>query len=141
MNKCKTKKVEEQMLNKEFQEAYLIFENNPSQENQTTLNVLRERTKKLYEEKVYGIITRSGARWHEHGEKNSKYFFLTWKNKIIPKKHIRKLRMIRMITTDPFEILYQILAAPLVKRIEKPFVIFYLNALFSSVFGVWCPLV
>ena len=29
-NKCKEKKLEEQMLNKEFREAYLIFENNPS---------------------------------------------------------------------------------------------------------------
>ena len=71
MNKCKEKKAEEQMLNKEFQEAYLIFENNPLQENQATLNVLRERIEKLYEEKVEGIIVRSQARWHEHGEKNS----------------------------------------------------------------------
>ena len=58
MNKCKEKKAEEQMLNKEFQEAYLIFKNNP-QENQATLNALRERIEKLYEEKVEGIIVRS----------------------------------------------------------------------------------
>ena len=61
MNKCKEKKVEEEMLNKEFQEAYLLFENNPSQENQATLNVLRERIQKLCEEKVEGIIVRSRA--------------------------------------------------------------------------------
>ena len=67
--------MEEEMLNKEFQEAYLVFENNPSQENQATLNGLRERIEKLYEEKVEGIIVRSRARWHEPGEKNSKYFF------------------------------------------------------------------
>ena len=47
MNKWKEKKVEEQMLNKEFQEAYLIFENNPSQRNQRTLNVLQECIEKL----------------------------------------------------------------------------------------------
>ena len=64
MNKCKKTKLEEQMLNKEFQVAYLNFENNPSQENQTTLNVLRVRIGKLYEEKVEGIIVRSRARWH-----------------------------------------------------------------------------
>ena len=29
----------------------------------------------LYDKKVEGIITRAKARWHEHGEKNSKYFF------------------------------------------------------------------
>lgn len=74
MNKCKEQKAEEDMLNKEFQEAYFIFENNP-QENQATLNVLRERIEKLYEEKVEGIIVRCRAHWHEHGEKNSKYFF------------------------------------------------------------------
>ena len=70
------------MLNKEFQETYLIFENNPSQENQATLNMLRERIEKLYEEKVEGITVRCPARWYEHGEKNSKYFS-TWKNDII----------------------------------------------------------
>ena len=104
VDKCKEKKLEEQMLNEEFQEAYLIFENNPSQENQTTLNVLRERIEKLYEEKVEGIIVRSRARWHEHGEKNSKYFFNLEKRNHI-KKHIRKLRLSGVITTDPFEIL------------------------------------
>ena len=101
MNKCKEKKLEEQKLNKEFKEASLIFENNPSQENQTILNVLRERIEKLYEEKVEGIIVRSRARWHEHGEKNSKYFFNLEKRNHI-KKHIRKLHMSGVITTDPF---------------------------------------
>jgi len=90
MNKCKEKKADEQMLNKEFQEAHSIFENN--QENLATLNVLRERTEKLYEEKVEGIIVRSRARWYEHGEKNSKYFFNLEKRNHT-KKHIRKLRM------------------------------------------------
>ena len=105
MNKCKEKKLEEQMLNKELREAYLIFENNPSQENQTTLSVLQERIEKLYEEKVEGIIVRSRARWHEHGEKNSKYFFNLEKRNHDIKTHIRKLRVSGVIATDPFEIL------------------------------------
>ena len=67
-------------------------------------SVLQERIEKLYEEKVEGIIVRSRARWHEHGEKNSKYFFNLEKRNHI-KKHIRKLRMSGVITTDPFEIL------------------------------------
>ena len=29
---------------------------------------MRERIEKFYEEKVEGIIVRSRARWHEHGE-------------------------------------------------------------------------
>ena len=66
--------------------------------------MLRERIEKLYEEKVEGIIVRSRARWHEHGEKKSKYFFNLEKRNHI-KKHIRKLHMSGLITTDPFEIL------------------------------------
>ena len=49
------------MLNKEFQEANSIFEKIPSQENLTTLNVLREGIEKLYEKKVQGILVRSRA--------------------------------------------------------------------------------
>ena len=64
--------MEEQMLNKEFQEVYPIFDKIPSHENLATLNVLRERIEKLYEEKVKGILVRFRALWHEHGEKNSK---------------------------------------------------------------------
>ena len=67
--------MDEQMLNKEFQEAYLFFEKISSQENlATSLNVLRERIEKLYEEKVQGVLVRSRELWHEHCEKNSKYF-------------------------------------------------------------------
>ena len=33
MNKCKEKKAEEQILNKQLQDAFVIFQNNPSQEN------------------------------------------------------------------------------------------------------------
>ena len=93
------------MLNKEFQEAYSIFEKIPSQENLATLNVLRERIEKLYEEKVKGILVIFRALWHEHGEKNSKHFFLTWKKRNHIKQHARKLRMSRVIKTDPFETL------------------------------------
>lgn len=54
--------------------------------------------------KVEGIIIRSRARWHEHGEKNSKYFLNLEKQNNI-KKHIRKLFVSGAISTDPFEIL------------------------------------
>ena len=58
----------------------------------------------LYEKKVEGIIVRSRARWHEYGEKNSKYFFNLEKRNHT-RKHIRKLRLSGVSTTDPFEIL------------------------------------
>ena len=60
--------------------------------------------KHLYEKKVEGIIIRSCARWHEHGEKNSKYFLNLEKRNHV-RKHIRKLRLSGVISTDPFEIL------------------------------------
>ena len=59
----------------------------------------------FYEEKkVEGIIARSRARWHEHGEKSTKYFLSLEKRNHI-RKHIRKLNLSGVITTDPFEIL------------------------------------
>lgn len=42
--------------------------------NLATLNSLKERTEKYCKEKVEGTILRSRARWHEHGERNPKYF-------------------------------------------------------------------
>ena len=51
-----------------------------------------------------GIIVRSQARWHELGERNSKYFFNLEKQNQI-KMHIQKLHISGVITTDPFEIL------------------------------------
>ena len=75
INNCKEKKAEEQILNNQLQDAYVIFQNNPSRENSAALNVVQERIEKLYEKKVESIIVRSRACWHEYGEKNSKYFF------------------------------------------------------------------
>ena len=75
MNKSKQRKEKEKLLNIEHHEAYVSFQNNPSQENLAALNVVKENLEKLYEENIEDIIVRSRARWHEHGEKNSKYFF------------------------------------------------------------------
>ena len=58
----------------------------------------------FYEEKVKGIIIRARARWHEHGEKSTKYFLNLEKRNHI-KKHMRKLNINGSITTDPFNIL------------------------------------
>jgi len=104
MNKSKQSKAEEWQLNRELQDASLVFQNNPSQENLSTLNVLKEKMEQMYDKKVEGIIVRSRARWNEHGEKNSKYFFNLEKRDHI-RKHIRKLRLSGVITVHPFEIL------------------------------------
>ena len=79
----------------------MVFQNNPSQENLSTLNVLKEKMEQMYDKKVEGIIIRSRARWYEHSEKNSKYFFNLEKHNHI-RKHIRKLWLSGVITVDPF---------------------------------------
>ena len=58
---------------------------------------------KIYEE-VEGIIVRSRACWHEHREKNSRYFINLEKQSHV-KKHVWKLRLSGVITSDSFEIL------------------------------------
>ena len=104
MEKCKQQNLEEQQLNRQFQEVTATYQNCPSQENLSALNVLKEKLEHVYEKKVEGIIIRSRARWHEHGEKNSKYFLNLEKRNHV-RKHIRKLRLSGVISTDPFEIL------------------------------------
>ena len=105
MNRIKQKRREEQQLNEQFQNAHLVFQNDPSEKNLVALNDLKERMDKMYEEEVEGIIVRSRARWHEHGERNSRYFLNLEKRNHV-KKHVRKLRLSGVITSDPFEILH-----------------------------------
>ena len=62
MNKCKQQNLEEQQLNRKFQEATATYQNCPSQGNVSVLNVLTEKLEHLYEKKVEGIIIRSRAR-------------------------------------------------------------------------------
>ena len=87
--KSKQRRLDEEQLHRKFQETSLSFQNDPSQENLAKFNVLKERTEKLCEKKVEGIIVRSRARWHEYGEKNSKYFYNLEKRNHI-RKHTRK---------------------------------------------------
>ena len=51
-----------------------------------------------------GIIIRSRARWHEYGERSSKYLLNLEKRNHV-RKHIRTLCLSGVISTDPFEIL------------------------------------
>ena len=68
------------------------------------MNAAQEKLETFYEEKTKGIIIRARARWHEHGEKSTKYFLNLEKRNHI-KKHIRKLQISGVIKTDPFCIL------------------------------------
>ena len=50
-----------------------------------------------YEERANGLIVRARARWHEYGEKSTKYF-LSLEKRNYTRKHIRKLCLSGVIT-------------------------------------------
>ena len=97
------RKLEEE-LNSKYQDALNRFQQNPSNVTKQEAEKLKSELEALYDQKVEGIIVRSRARWHEHGEKNSKYFLNLEKGNHI-KKHIRKLYISGTISTDPFQIM------------------------------------
>ena len=68
------------------------------------LGEIKEKLELLYEEKVKGIVIRARARWHEYGERSTKYFLNLEKRNHV-KKHIQKLLISGSITTDPYRIL------------------------------------
>jgi len=94
----------DQNLQEEYAKAKSIFEADPNDRNANSLNSAEDTLELFYEEKVKGIIIRARARWHEHGEKSTKYFLNLEKRNHI-RKHMRKLNINSSITTDPFNIL------------------------------------
>ena len=94
----------EKLLHTTYEEAAKRYERDPSTINQNSLNGAKEILEHFYEEKMRGIIIRARARWHEHGERSSKYFLNLEKRNNV-RKHIRKLCVSGVITTDPYQIL------------------------------------
>ena len=74
----------------------------PSDLNASRYLVAQEKLETFYEEFTKGI--RARVRWHEYGEKSTKYFLNLEKRNHV-KKHIRKLFISGVIKTDPFCIL------------------------------------
>ena len=87
-----------------YEEAAKRYEEDPSTINQNLLNEAKEILEHFYKEKTRGIIIRARARWHEHGERSSKYFLNLEKRNNV-RKHIRKLCVSGVIKTDPYQIL------------------------------------
>ena len=78
-----------------------------SKENISQLYRLRAELNKIAEYKTKGAIIRSRTRWHEFGEKNTKYF-LNLEKRQHCKTHISKLKTNdETEITDPKEILVQ----------------------------------
>ena len=90
-------------LQQVYEEATKKFEQDPSDSNLNTVNEAKEILESYYKEKARGVIIRARARWHEHGERSTKYFLNLEKQNHVT-KHIRKL-LISSITSDPFGIL------------------------------------
>ena len=97
------RKLEEE-LNSKYQDALNRFQQNPSNVTKQEAQKLKSELEALYDQKVEEIIVRSRARWHEHGEKNSKYFLNLEEGNHI-KRHIRKSYISGTISTDPFQIM------------------------------------
>ena len=91
-------------LQNKYNKAKQRFENDSNDANSTLLWIAQEELETFYETKVEGIIIRSRARWYEHGERSSKYFLNLEKRNYV-KKHIRKLDINGVLTTDSLKIL------------------------------------
>ena len=72
--KAKERGKKELDLQEELSRARSKLENNPNDHNITYYNVVQGRLESFYEEKTKGVIIRARAKWHEHGEKSTKYF-------------------------------------------------------------------
>ena len=79
MSKTEKRKAEERQLIGELQEASSVFQNDPSQQKISTLNVLKEKMEQMYDKKVESSMVRSRRRWYERTTEenilnNSVYF-------------------------------------------------------------------
>ena len=87
-----------------YNKAKQRFENDSNNANSTLLWIAQKELETFSEKKVEGIIIRSRAKWYEHGERSSKSFLNLEKRNHV-KKHIRKLCINGLLTTDPLKIL------------------------------------
>ncbi|KAL9954593.1 hypothetical protein ACROYT_G042155 [Oculina patagonica] len=105
--RSKQKNETETKLQNKLNVAKKAAETNPSDDNATLLYAAQKQLESFYEEKTKGIVVRARARWHEQGEKSTKYFLNLEKRNHV-KKHIRKLHINGAIKTDPFCILKEV---------------------------------
>ena len=105
-SKIKSQQIKEKetQLENDYSEAARKFEDDPSEDNKSRLCEVKEKLEQSYDEKIKGVIIRARARWHEYGEKSSKYFLNLGKRNQV-KKHIRKLQINSSLTTNPSVIL------------------------------------
>ena len=98
-SRAKVRREEENTLQKNLQEAQINFQRHPNDETKKELDFCTTQMETFYDKKMEGTIIRSRARWHEYGEKSNKYFLSLEKRNNV-RKHIRKLCLSGVITTD-----------------------------------------
>ena len=106
--KAKNKRNEEAALQNKVNELMQKCEQNPSDKrilNELYATKLRLQT--IMRQKTKGAILRSKARWHEFGERNSKYFFNLEKRNHFKKTVTRLKLRNNQVTCDQFEILQE----------------------------------
>ena len=72
--KARERQEKEKRLQEQYTNAKCTFEKNPNNLNANLFNSAKDMLELFYEEKVKGIIIRARARWHEYGERSTKYF-------------------------------------------------------------------
>ena len=102
----KRRKYEANDRQKRFERQLCELERNLTTENRVSkYNEVKQELKQIDDEKINGHIIRSKVRWHEEGERSTKYFWGLKKARAV-KKHLQKLKLKDgRITTDPKEIL------------------------------------
>ena len=98
-DRAKQRNEQEKILQNELNKAKQALEENSNYSNTSHYHIAREKLEAFYEEKTKGIIIRSRARWHEYGEKSTKYFLNLEKRNHV-KGHIPKLDINGVINTD-----------------------------------------
>ena len=101
---AKTKREREEQLQRKLQIAQTQFEQNSCEEVEKILDECKAELENFYEEKANGLIVRARTRWHEYGEKSTKYF-LSLEKRNHTRKHIRKLCLSGVITKNYQKIL------------------------------------
>ena len=102
--RAKTNRKEEEIMQGKYLDAQVKFQQNPCVETRKVLEECTAGLEKFYDKKTDGIIVRSRARWHEHGEKSIKYF-LSLEKRNQTRTYIRKLSLSGVITTNYKQIL------------------------------------
>lgn len=88
--KAKQKRDEESILLSEMMKVQTKLQTSYSDSLKTELERIKFKLSKIADIKTRGTIVRSRARWYEHGERNSKYFY-NLENRNQKRKHITSL--------------------------------------------------